>query len=74
MHIALFIKFLLLKDISNMFCYDCPISTKQFGHLVLRQPYSLSLNPHFKPRDFIRLIHYNLTGNIVFSQGDVRAQ
>ena len=66
MHIALFIKFLLLKDFSNMFCYDCPISTKQFGHLVLRQPYSLSLNPHFQPRDFIRLINNDFTSHIIF--------
>ena len=64
MHIALFIKLLFLKDISNMFCYDCPISTEQFGHLALRQPHSLSLNPHLQPRDFIRLIHNNFTGQI----------
>ena len=42
------------------------MSRLQLRNLLLRQPHSLPLNPHLQPRDFIRLIHYNLTGHIIF--------
>lgn len=37
---------------------------KQLCNLLLRQPHTFTLNSHLQPRDFVRLIHYNLTGNI----------
>ena len=62
MHIAFFIKLMFLKDLTNMFCNDCTLSSEQFSHLRLRQPHSIILHLHLQSRDLIRLIHDNLTG------------
>lgn len=38
----------------------------QLRNLLLRQPHTFTLNPHFQPRDFIRLINNDFTSHIIF--------
>lgn len=60
MHIAVFIKFFLFKNIIYVALYDSPVSFKQIRHLLLGQPYGIILQTDFNLQGRVRPVKYYL--------------
>ena len=62
MHFALFSSACTVFSEVDMTCNNCSVFLEQYGHLRLRQPYGLILEPYFEFHSIVRLVEYYFAG------------